>query len=145
MVGYPESLTDPSYTQQLLVLTYPLSGNYGVPPAETDELGLCKWFESNRIQAAGLVISELCSEYSHWAAIKSLSPKRYWANYCKGVCPQYILPNNPNIHLTRSVNPAQRCCTPSSVKSLTLIYMNDEGDIMRGVIPSMSISSCDCD
>ena len=77
MVGYPESLTDPSYTQQLLVLTYPLIGNYGVPPAETDELGLCKWFESNRIQAAGLVISELCSEYSHWAAIKSLSEWLY--------------------------------------------------------------------
>ena len=73
MVGYPESLTDPSYAQQLLVLTYPLIGNYGVPADEYDNLGLHKWFESERIQAAALVVSELCTDYSHWAATRSLS------------------------------------------------------------------------
>src|SRR5919202_6347778 len=62
MVGYTESLTDPSYRGQILVLTYPLVGNYGVPEA----------FESERIQAAGLVVSELALEYSHTAAAKSL-------------------------------------------------------------------------
>ncbi|HYG56058.1 MAG TPA: glutamine-hydrolyzing carbamoyl-phosphate synthase small subunit [Burkholderiales bacterium] len=62
MVGYTESLTDPSYAGQILVLTYPLVGNYGVPPA----------FESKRIQATALVVSELASEYSHFAAEKSL-------------------------------------------------------------------------
>lgn len=73
MVGYPESLTDPSYAQQLLVLTYPLIGNYGVPADGTDEFGLCTWFESERIHPAGLIVSELCTEYSHWAATRSLS------------------------------------------------------------------------
>ena len=45
MVGYPESLTDPSYKGQILVLTYPLIGNYGVPSQETDEFDLKKYFE----------------------------------------------------------------------------------------------------
>lgn len=73
MVGYPESLTDPSYAQQLLVLTYPLVGNYGVPADEYDSLTLHKWFESEKIQVAALIISELCMDYSHWAATRSLS------------------------------------------------------------------------
>lgn len=73
MVGYPESLTDPSYAQQLLVLTYPLIGNYGVPANEYDNFNLHTRFESEKIQVAGLVISELCTDYSHWAAVKSLS------------------------------------------------------------------------
>ena len=58
MVGYPESLTDPSYKGQILVLTYPLIGNYGVPGNERDEFGLLKNFESEKIQVAGLVISD---------------------------------------------------------------------------------------
>jgi carbamoyl-phosphate synthase small subunit len=62
MVGYTESLTDPSYSGQILCLTYPLVGNYGVPPA----------FESSKIQASALVVSELASEYSHAMAEKSL-------------------------------------------------------------------------
>ena len=59
MVGYPESLTDPSYRGQILVLTYPLVGNYGVPPWDRDELGLPKGFESDRIQVSGLVVATL--------------------------------------------------------------------------------------
>ncbi|XP_022107145.1 CAD protein-like isoform X3 [Acanthaster planci] len=73
MVGYPESLTDPSYKSQILVLTYPLIGNYGVPPHERDELGLPKWFESEKIHVSALVVGELSEKYSHWAAKKSLS------------------------------------------------------------------------
>lgn len=42
MVGYPEALTDPSYKAQILVLTYPLIGNYGIPSDEEDEFGLSK-------------------------------------------------------------------------------------------------------
>jgi carbamoyl-phosphate synthase small subunit len=71
MVGYPEALTDPSYRGQILVLTYPLVGNYGVPP-DTRERGILKYFESERIQVAGLVVSERCERYSHWNAVKSL-------------------------------------------------------------------------
>jgi carbamoyl-phosphate synthase small subunit len=72
MVGYPESLTDPSYAGQILVLTYPLIGNYGVPPFRRDEAGLPVGFESDRIQAAGLVVSEYSERYSHHLASRSL-------------------------------------------------------------------------
>jgi len=72
MVGYPESLTDPSYRGQILVLTYPLIGNYGVPPAAREQ-GILKYFESERIQIAGLVVSECSRAYSHWNASKGLS------------------------------------------------------------------------
>ena len=72
MVGYPESLTDPSYSGQILALTYPLIGNYGVPAPEKDEFGVEKNFESEKIQVAGLVVSDYSEEYSHWQAQKSL-------------------------------------------------------------------------
>lgn len=75
MTGYPESLTDPSYSGQILVLTYPLIGNYGVPDTSAlDEVtGLPKFFESDRIHIKGLVISDYSFQHSHWNAIKSLS------------------------------------------------------------------------
>jgi carbamoyl-phosphate synthase small subunit len=71
MVGYPESLTDPSYRGQILVLTYPLIGNYGVPGNERDN-NLLKYFESDKIQVQGLIISNYSEKYSHWNAKKSL-------------------------------------------------------------------------
>ncbi len=73
MVGYPESLTDPSYRGQILVLTYPLIGNYGVPGDEKDEFGLPKNFESEKLQVSGLVVADYSEKYSHWNARKSLS------------------------------------------------------------------------
>jgi len=73
MVGYPESLTDPSYKGQILCLTYPLIGNYGVPSDEKDKFGLEKHFESDKIQIQGLVISDYSFEHSHWNAKKSLA------------------------------------------------------------------------
>jgi len=72
MVGYPESLTDPSYRGQMLVLTYPLIGNYGVPGNEKED-NVLKNFESDRIQVQGLIISDYSDKYSHWNAKKSLS------------------------------------------------------------------------
>jgi carbamoyl-phosphate synthase small subunit len=72
MVGYPETLTDPSYYGQILILTYPLIGNYGIPD-ENKEDGLLKNFESEKIQVKGLIISDYSFEYSHWNAKKSLS------------------------------------------------------------------------
>jgi len=71
MTGYPESLTDPSYKGQILVLTYPLIGNYGVPP-ETIENELFKFFESYTMHISGLIISDYSETYSHWNASKSL-------------------------------------------------------------------------
>ena len=74
MVGYPEALTDPSYRGQILVLTFPLIGNYGVPDESImDDHGLPMYFESNEIHIAGLVVSEYSWEHSHWAARKSLA------------------------------------------------------------------------
>ncbi|MBU1089322.1 glutamine-hydrolyzing carbamoyl-phosphate synthase small subunit [Patescibacteria group bacterium] len=77
MVGYPESLTDPSFAGQILVLTYPLIGNYGVPKHETWNMEhgtkVLKNFESEKIQIAGLVVSEYSEKYSHHAAKESLA------------------------------------------------------------------------
>ncbi|XP_017788767.1 PREDICTED: CAD protein [Habropoda laboriosa] len=73
MVGYPESLTDPSYHAQILVLTYPLIGNYGVFGNEVDKHKIPYWFESHRIWATGLVVGEVCDTPSHWRAMKTLS------------------------------------------------------------------------
>lgn len=72
MVGYPESLTDPSYAGQLLALTFPLVGNYGVPK-DSIENGLSTFYESEKIQVTALIISDFSFEYSHWNAVKSLS------------------------------------------------------------------------
>src|SRR5437667_6065086 len=72
MVGYTEALTDPSYRGQILCLTYPLIGNYGVPSVEdTDEFGLPRFFESDRIQVRGLIIHDLSIVASHWSYIKT--------------------------------------------------------------------------
>jgi len=72
MVGYPEALTDPSYKGQILVLTYPLIGNYGVPGYEKED-NLLKNFESDRIQVSGLVVTNYSEQYSHWNAKKSIA------------------------------------------------------------------------
>ncbi|KAF9766139.1 Amino-acid acetyltransferase, mitochondrial [Fusarium sp. DS 682] len=73
LVGYPESMTDPSYRGQILVFTQPLIGNYGVPSAVRDEFNLLKYFESPHVQCAGIVVSDVAVNYSHWTAVESLS------------------------------------------------------------------------
>ena len=72
MVGYPEQLTDATYSGQILCLTYPLIGNYGVPSEELLAEGLSKNFESDRIHPKGLVAFDVCEDYSNWEAEKSL-------------------------------------------------------------------------
>ena len=71
MVGYPETLTDPSYRGQILVCTFPLIGNYGIPDREKSN-GLSKNFESDSIHIRGLIVSNYSYEFSHWSAKKSL-------------------------------------------------------------------------
>ena len=71
MVGYPETLTDPSYRGQILVCTYPLIGNYGVP-CNGRTNGVSKNFESDSIHVRGLIVSNYSNEFSHWSAKKSL-------------------------------------------------------------------------
>ena len=72
MVGYPEALTDPSYKGQLLVLTYPLIGNYGVPTFHRDPHGYTSLLESEKVQISGLIVSEISEHHSHWSATTSL-------------------------------------------------------------------------
>ena len=73
MMGYPESLTDPSYTGQLLVLTYPLIGNYGVPEFSFHKNGIPVFMESDKICVSALIVSDYSKHYSHWNATESLS------------------------------------------------------------------------
>jgi carbamoyl-phosphate synthase small subunit len=72
MVGYPESLTDPSYHGQILVMTYPLIGNYGVPGDRTED-NMLAHFESDSIHIKGLVVADYSTDYAHWNAERSLS------------------------------------------------------------------------
>ena len=72
MVGYPESLTDPSFEGQILCVSYPLVGNYGIPDMGTGPDGLVLKAESERIHVRGLVIADYSENYSHWDAVESL-------------------------------------------------------------------------
>jgi len=72
MVGYPEAITDPSYYGQILALTYPLIGNYGVPSSAKDDYGIPRHFESGRIQVRGLVTATYHDDYHHWNASQTL-------------------------------------------------------------------------
>lgn len=65
MTGYPESLTDPSYAGQILVFTYPLIGNYGIPPQEL--------WESARIHVRGAIVCQSCDNWSHYQGLSSLA------------------------------------------------------------------------
>jgi carbamoyl-phosphate synthase small subunit len=71
MMGYPESLTDPSFTGQILLCTFPLVGNYGVPEKTYDENSICN-FESEKMTIKGLIVSEYSENFNHWNATKSL-------------------------------------------------------------------------
>jgi len=73
MTGYPESLTDPSYAGQILVMTFPLTGNYGVPDAGMGADRLPLFMESDRIHVKGLVVADYSEQFSHWNAKESLA------------------------------------------------------------------------
>lgn len=72
MVGYPEQLTDATYSGQILCLTYPLIGNYGIPSEEMVAELLSANLESDRIHPKGLIVFDYCEDYSNWEAVKSL-------------------------------------------------------------------------
>ena len=143
MVGYTESLSDPSYRGQILVMTYPLVGNYGVPPA----------FESPRIQAAALVVSELSHEYSHAQARSSLDEwlraegvpciagvdtraltKRLRAGGCmlgKVVLDDDIAFDDPNKrNLVEEVSEKDRQLFPGAGKTVALVDCGAKGSIL---------------
>jgi len=72
MVGYPDAYTDPSYRGQMLMMTYPIVGNYGVPQGVIDKWGLNAYWESDKIQTKGVVMQDYCHDHSHWQANQSL-------------------------------------------------------------------------
>ncbi len=72
MVGYTQSLSDPSYHGQILVTTWPLAGSYGVPAMTHDRHGIHNYFESGKVHASALVVSELCEAPSHHANARGL-------------------------------------------------------------------------
>ena len=73
MMGYPESLTDPSYAGQILVTTFPLIGNYGVPDTGIGADGLPLFMESEKIHVKALVVADYSENFSHWNAQESLA------------------------------------------------------------------------
>lgn len=73
MMGYPESLTDPSYAGQLMTLTYPLVGNYGVPPFTVEDNGIATFMESDKIYASAIIVADYSEKYCHWNAVESLA------------------------------------------------------------------------
>ena len=105
MVGYPEALTDPSYRGQILTLTYPMIGNYGVPSDVKDDLGLSVYFESEKVHITALIVSEYSSESCHWNLTKSLSD---WLVENNVPPPHQLAPHPPHTRPTdgrRSPNP----------------------------------------
>ncbi len=113
MVGYVEALTDPSYTGQILVSSYPLIGNYGVPKHASDETGIPVGFESNGIKVVSYIVSELCRHPSHRNCAKTLDEWFLEENKCgiegidtrklvklirdRGSLMGVICPENPNM------------------------------------------------
>lgn len=73
MVGYPQSLTDPSFHGQILTFTVPLVGNYGIPPQTKKEHDFNDFFESERVHVKGIIVNEYSENFSHWHAKQSLS------------------------------------------------------------------------
>ncbi len=73
MTGYPESLTDPSYEGQILVTTFPLLGNYGVPPEQQSSANLSRYYEGDRIHCRAIIAQDYSWKHSHWLAERSLS------------------------------------------------------------------------
>jgi carbamoyl-phosphate synthase small subunit len=72
LVGYVESMTDPSYMGQILVFSQPLIGNYGVPNKDIDKYGILQHFESKKISVQGIIIGDYSTKYNHWKSVQSL-------------------------------------------------------------------------
>ena len=136
MVGYPESLTDPSYRGQILVFTYPLIGNYGVPSEELNEYGFSKNFESENIHVRGVVVAQASEEYSHHAAVASFPEwlKKHGIPGITGVDTRALTKKlrEHGVMLGRIVNGAA-ACHPEPVEGDTPIEDPNTSDLVREV------------
>ncbi|XP_076361430.1 growth/differentiation factor 8-like isoform X2 [Tachypleus tridentatus] len=76
-----------------------------------------------------------------------IAPKRYEANYCSGECPFVFLHRYPHTHLVQQIDPLGSigpCCAPSKISSITMLYFNDNSNIILGVLPGMIVKKCGC-
>lgn len=127
MVGYPEQLTDPTYNAQILCLTYPLIGNYGVPSEELMAENLSLKLESEKIQVSGLVVFDYCDDYSNWEAVKSLDT---WMKE-QDVCGIYGIDTRELTKLLRDKGSMTGCIIPEGA-----------ADPAESVKPSPEAVSC---
>ena len=112
MVGYPEQLTDPTYSGQILCLTYPLVGNYGVPSEEILAESLSKNFESERIHPKGLIVFDYCENFSNWEAVKGLEQ---WMNE-QGLTGIYGLDTRELTKILRDKGSMSGCIIPEGAQ-----------------------------
>uniref|UniRef100_UPI003590236A growth/differentiation factor 8-like n=1 Tax=Myxine glutinosa TaxID=7769 RepID=UPI003590236A len=76
-----------------------------------------------------------------------IAPKRYRANYCSGQCEHMFLQKYPHTHLVQKVNPsgsAGPCCAPTKMSAISMLYFNDQQQIIFGKIPDMVVERCGC-
>ncbi|RKO99149.1 hypothetical protein CXG81DRAFT_7023, partial [Caulochytrium protostelioides] len=127
LVGYPESMTDPSYRGQILVFTQPLVGNYGVPGAARDASGLLAHFESERVQPQAVIVSDYARKYSHWRAVESLGAwcARHGVPALTGVDTRAV------VHLLREGGSTSGCVAP--VRSDDVVAAAVEADAAMAV------------
>ena len=140
MMGYPESLTDPSYAGQMMTLTYPLVGNYGVPPftfCGKESMGggekalLPDFMESDRIYASAIIVADYSEQYSHWNAKESLADwlKREHVPGVTGIDTRQLTKvlREHGVMMGKLVFPVESECTDSSAVAEDVEF--DYGDI----------------
>ena len=137
MVGYPESLTDPSYRGQMLVMTYPIVGNYGVPEEDEDEFGLPRFFESSKVQVAALIVSDYSHHHSHWNSQRSLSQ---WLTQQRVPASKRVDPLQTHgqhlVHRQLRMLLGQRAeamPTDAHLASLLDVFVSDAQKVLRGL------------
>lgn len=147
IVGYNESLTDPSYRGQILVFTQPLIGNYGVPSREArDEFNLLKHFESEYIQPVGVVVVDVARKYSHWTAIQSLGD---WCTQqgvaaITGVDTRAIVTFLRERGSTLGKSPLGRLTTPIKMKPFKTLIMSTSSNKSAQRLPFMLLLPVIC-
>ncbi|NMC36225.1 glutamine-hydrolyzing carbamoyl-phosphate synthase small subunit [Candidatus Beckwithbacteria bacterium] len=156
MTGYEQSLTDPSFADQILIFTYPLIGNYGIAKKQMVAKHLVQNFESEKVQVRGLVVSELCHVPSHYQAsltldtwlkkekipgisgidTRSLTQKIREGGVLRGaISPQkqYRFKKFPSMHAVSQVSCRQSIIYPAKNKSAKKIVLIDCG-VKHGIV-----------
>ena len=130
MAGYPEQLTDATYSGQILCLTYPLIGNYGVPSEELLAESLSKNLESDRIHPKGLVVFDYCEDYSNWEAVKSLGQ---WMDE-QGLTGIYGIDTRELTKILRDKGSMKGCIIPEGASAPVIAEAATPADVTCGEV-----------